>query len=173
MKKVIIIVVSIIILVLCFGGKVIDAINAKKCYGEYYRGVPVTGMINVSWVNIPKDYNEKIELSECAFIGKVKKIKETIYRNGVWINPFIISYDPYTIYEVEIIENIKGSNEINSSVEIMQMGGINKFNKSASLVNGIIRLEDSKIYKFFPQKIELDEKSYLDVTKPCLIENVN
>ena len=59
MKKVIIIVVSIIILVLCFGGKVIDAINAKKCYGEYYRGVPVTGMINVSWVDIPKDYNEK------------------------------------------------------------------------------------------------------------------
>lgn len=173
MKKVIIIVVSIIILVLCFGGKVIDAINAKKCYGEYYRGVPVTGMINVSWVDIPKDYNEKIEFSECAFIGKVKKIKETIYRNGVWINPFIISYDPYTIYEVEIIENIKGSNEINSSVEIMQMGGINKFNKSASLVNGIIRLEDSKIYKFFPQKIELDEKSYLDVTMPCLIENVN
>ena len=55
----------------------------------------------------------------------------------------------------------------------MQMGGINKFNKSASLVNGIIRLEDSKIYKFFPQKIELDEKSYLDVTMPCLIENVN
>ncbi len=173
MKKVIIIVVSIIILVLCFGGKVIDAINAKKCYGEYYRGVPVTGMINVSWVDIPKDYNEKIELSECAFIGKVKKIKETIYRNGVWINPFIISYNPYTIYEVEIIENIKGSNEINSSVEIMQMGGINKFNKSASLVNGIIRLEDSKIYKFFPQKIELDGKSYLDVTMPCLIENVN
>lgn len=173
MKKVIIIVVSIIILVLCFGGKVIDAINAKQCYGEYYRGVPVTGMINVSWVDIPKDYNEKIELSECAFIGKVKKIKETIYRNGVWINPFIISYDLYTIYEVEIIENIKGSNEINSSVEIMQMGGINKFNKSASLVNGIIRLEDNKIYKFFPQKIELDEKSYLDVTKPCLIENVN
>ena len=173
MKKVIIIVVSIIILVLCFGGKVIDAINAKKCYGEYYRGVPVTGMINVSWVDFPKDYYEKIELSECAFIGKVKKIKETIYRNGVWINPFIISYNPYTIYEVEIIENIKGSNEINSSVEIMQMGGINKFNKSASLVNGIIRLEDSKIYKFFPQKIELDEKSYLDVTMPCLIENVN
>ena len=173
MKKVIIIVVSIIILVLCFGGKVIDAINAKKCYGEYYRGVPVTGMINVSWVDIPKDYNEKIELSECAFIGKVKKIKETIYRNGVWINPFIISYNPYTIYEVELIENIKGSNEINSSVEIMQMGGINKFNKSASLVNGIIRLEVSKIYKFFPQKIEFDEKSYLDVTMPCLIENVN
>ena len=83
MKKVIIIVVSIIILVLCFGGKVIDAINAKKCYGEYYRGVPVTGMINVSWVDIPKDYNEKIELSECAFIGKVKKIKETIYEQVI------------------------------------------------------------------------------------------
>ena len=62
MKKVIIIVVSIIILVLCFGGKVIDAINAKKCYGEYYRGVPVTGTINVSWVNIKKLKKQYIEM---------------------------------------------------------------------------------------------------------------
>ena len=173
MKKVrIFILIFIIIVFSLLFSKTVDIINSKKCYGEYYRRVPVTGNINVSWTNIPQNYDEKLELADCAFLGKVKNIKETLYRNGMWVKPFVKNYDIYTIYEVEVLENIKGDNEINSSIEIIQMGGINKNKKSATLINDAIRLVDNEIYKFFPEKIEFEGEFYLDVSKPNLIEIV-
>ena len=172
MKKIIIIIL-IFILIIFSVIKFIDLINEKTCYSEYFCRVPVTGKMNIAWMDSPQNYEEALEKADIAFICKVNRIKDTIYRNPVRINLFTISYDPYTIYEVEVLKNIKGNTEINSIMEVMQLGGINKNKKTATLVEDIEMLEENCYYKLYPIEIELDEIEYLDITNPFRVEKVN
>lgn len=172
MKKIKVIIIVIFILILIYFGIInfIDFVNSKKCYGEYFCDVPVTGKINIMWSDSPSNYEEALEEVEVAFICKVNRIKDTIYRNPVRINIFSVSYDPYTIYEVKVLENIKGNTEINSMLEVMQLGGINKNKKTATLVENIKMLEENCYYKLYPVKVELDGVEYLDITNPFRVE---
>lgn len=82
-----------------------------------------------------------VNISDYVFVAKVNKILRTDYRNPVeveiGIGQTIIQKDPYTIYEIEVIENLKGNLKTNEPIEFVQYGGINEDGESYSL------LEDS------------------------------
>ena len=72
------------------------------------------------------------------FVAKVNKILRTEYRNPVeveiGIGQSVIQKDPYTIYEIEVVENLKGNLKTNEPIEFVQYGGINEDGKSYSLL---------------------------------------
>lgn len=71
-----------------------------------------------------------------AFIAKIDGINRTEYRNPVQIEVDVAGlksktvYEPYTIYEITVIENLKANLVLNQSIELEQMGGIGE-NKEA------------------------------------------
>lgn len=71
-----------------------------------------------------------------AFIAKINGINRTEYRNPVQMETDAAGtksktvYGPYTIYDITVIENLKGNLVLNQSIELEQMGGIGE-NKEA------------------------------------------
>lgn len=62
-------------------------------------------------------------------VGIVKQILRTEYRNEVIIDNADnqeVFYDLYTVYEVEVIKNIKGNLGEAKIVELMRFGGLDK-----------------------------------------------
>ena len=78
--------------------------------------------------------------ADYVFIGKVMFEKETIYKNPVEKedekgNISVIT-TPYTIYEVENIENIKGNLRIGEVIPIQKAGGYSKDKRELVLYEG-------------------------------------
>ena len=68
--------------------------------------------------------------SKYIFIAKVNKVLRTEYWNPVEVevdeNTTTTLYDPFTVYSIDVIKNIKGELITSESIELMQYGGINK-----------------------------------------------
>lgn len=114
-------------------------------------GLPVyenSGIMAYNMSNI----NEAVGAVEYVFIAKINNIDRTEYRNNVEVeeNSFGILKkeitDPYTIYNVEVIENIKGDLIIGKNIELTQNGGLNKDQKSYSFFDGGSLLEEGQYY---------------------------
>ena len=79
---------------------------------------------------------EAIGTVDYAFVAKINSIKRTDYRNPVSIETVADGsltktlYDPYTIYDVTVIENIKGELTKTNNIELEQKGGLEKNEKS-------------------------------------------
>jgi len=73
--------------------------------------------------------------TDYTFIAKVNGIVRTEYRHPVEVpdspdgSRTKIVYDPYTIYDVTVIENIRGNLIKTKNIEIEQAGGLNKDGK--------------------------------------------
>ena len=71
-----------------------------------------------------------------AFIAKINSINRTDYKNPVEVeltadgSETMTIYDPYTIYNITVIENIKGNLIKNTEIELEQMGGLNNYEES-------------------------------------------
>ncbi len=57
-----------------------------------------------------------------------------------------IDNNPYTVYEIEVIENIKGGLILSKPIEFMQFGGLNKDKKSYTLVKNTSLLKKNEYY---------------------------
>lgn len=92
---------------------------------------------------------KSIGISDYVFVAKINKILRTEYKNKIEIKEDnvvkSINSDPYTIYQIEVLENIKGNLKINEPIELMQYGGLN---------------EDGKSYKFMDDGNLLNEGEY-------------
>lgn len=67
-----------------------------------------------------------------VFIAKVNKVIKTEYRNPMEVeltpdgSKTKVIYEPYTIYDITVIENLKGEIIENSNITIEQVGGVSK-----------------------------------------------
>lgn len=79
-----------------------------------------------------------VAYSDYVFIAKINKILRTEYRNPVEIisdtGPNIIQKDPYTVYEISVIENLKGELVVDRPIEFVQYGGINEDGETYTLL---------------------------------------
>lgn len=129
-KKIIlfIIIVSVII------GSFIGIYNSSNNESQLtYNNLPLTTS-KAMW-RFSTDTPEKaIGVSDYVFVAKINKILRTEYKNPVEIETGLFSKeivtDPYTVYEINVIENIKGNLKNTESIEFMQYGGINEDGKS-------------------------------------------
>lgn len=72
-----------------------------------------------------------------VFVAKINNIVKTVYdENDI----------PSTIYEIEVIENIKGNLPSNKTIELTQKGGLNKNKKSYTFYENAYLLEEGKEY---------------------------
>lgn len=72
-----------------------------------------------------------------VFVAKINNIVKTVYdENDI----------PSTIYEIEVIENIKGNLPSNKTIELTQKGGLNKDQKSYTFYENAYLLEEGQEY---------------------------
>lgn len=127
-------IITVLILAILFGS-VGGYLSIRNKY--FYEGKRV-------WISqASKNYDTSnpeiaVNISDYVFVAKVNKILRTEYRNPVeveiGIGQSVIQKDPYTIYEIEVVENLKGNLKTNEPIEFVQYGGINEDGKSYSLL---------------------------------------
>lgn len=120
--------------------------NTKEASVSYYNGLPVSD-IHASFAYDMSTPEKAIGAADYVFIAKIDKIVRTEYRNPVEIeiaadkSKTKIVSEPYTIYSVRVIKNIKGSLNTFENIEVQQLGGISESE------NEYFFLEDTKLLK--------------------------
>ena len=134
-KKVILFIIIVIIIIGSFIG-IYNSSNNEESQPTY-NNLPLT-TVQVLW-RFPTDTPEKaIGISDYVFVAKINKIIRTEYKNPIEVETGLFSKeivtDPYTVYEINVIENIKGNLKDTEPIEFMQYGGINEDEKSYTFI---------------------------------------
>ncbi len=166
MKKKVIITVSFLAIFVLLGILYFkNNFSAKTT--KTYRGLPVD-YFHATYAYDTSTLRKAIGSSNYVFIGRINKIIRTEYANPVEIEVDTENtetvYDPYTIYSVNVIKNIKGNLITNESIELMQFGGINYDKKSYSFLENSEYLNDDEYYILMPTTI--GENGLLEVSNP-------
>ena len=128
MKKIKIILV--IILVLEVGVIMLNKIN------QSFEHLPVE-KIKGSMVYDMSTKEKSIGAVDNVFVAKINNIVKTVYdENDI----------PSTIYEIEVIENIKGNLPSNKTIKLTQKGRLNKDQKSYTFYENAYLLEEGQEY---------------------------
>ncbi len=89
---------------------------------------------------------ETVGIADYVFVAKVNSIKRIDYRNPVTTSIIKTTYDPYTIYDITVIENIKGELIKTENIELEQKGGLEKDGKSYVFPEGMGLLNVGEYY---------------------------
>ena len=123
-------VILIIILVLEVGVITFNKIN------QNLENLPVE-KIKGSMVYDMSTKEKSIGAVDNVFVAKINNIVKTVYdENDI----------PSTIYEIEVIENIKGNLPSNKTIKLTQKGGLNKDQKSYTFYENAYLLEEGQEY---------------------------
>ena len=158
MKKInlkILILVSCIAITLSFC--TISCLNSVDTV-EFYNGLPVS-YSHASFAFDTSVPEIAVGASDYVFIAKINNILRTEYLNPVEIEinnegDTIIMSDPYTIYSIDVVQNIKGELITSKSIELMQYGGLNENGESYSFLEGGSLLKEGEYYILLPDAIE-------------------
>ena len=124
-------------------------ILSQKDNKNLYNGLPVSYSFGCYFYDTSTP-NKAVAVTKYVFIAKINSILRTDYFNPTEIKKVFfkkIDYDPYTVYDVDVIYNLKG--ELVNNVELMHYGGINKDKKSytfSSLNNDFKFLNTGEYY---------------------------
>jgi len=105
--------------------------------------------ISASYVINNDNYAELVGYYDYVFCGTVKEVLEIQYeetRIG-GDNPRV-DYEPYTVYRVEVLENIKGKLKKNKDVVLYKHGGLSKDQEYYLVMEGDCLPEVGKTYLF-------------------------
>lgn len=90
--------------------------------------------------------------ADYVFVGYVNRLTKTIYRNPVNIETkdggTSTIADPYTVYEVTVVKNIKGNLIQNQEIPILKEGGITQDKKEVQLYEDDTLPLEGKYYIF-------------------------
>lgn len=92
-----------------------------------------------------KNPKEVVGLGDYVFVAQVNEEIKTVHRNIKEIGTKKIGM-PYTIYTITVIDNLKGKIKKNTPIEFEKFGGVNIDNKSISLSEGDVMLEEGEYY---------------------------
>lgn len=116
---------------------------------ELYNNLPVTRAHGMKMYDTSTP-EKAIGISDYVFVAKINKILRTEYKNQIQIKDDnkvkTISSDPYTIYEIEVLDNIKGYLKTNEPIEFMQYGGLNEDGKSYIFMDNGELLNEGEYY---------------------------
>lgn len=139
---------------------------------DFYMGKPVTYTQTVQAFDTSTPA-KAIGTSEYVFVARIDKILRTEYKNEmeieVGLNEYATVSDPYTIYQITVIENIKGNMITNEPIEYMQYGGLNKDGKSYNFFEGCSLFNVGEYYVLISSPFEnngINEGSVSDFVIP-------
>lgn len=141
-------------------------------YSKTNKELPVYSS-SAMWMYDTSTPEKAIGISDYAFVAKINKVSKTIYKNPINIEITADGketktvYDPYTIYEITVIDNIKGEIITNKSVELMQYGGLNKDGNSYTFLENTKLLTPGNYYILLASV--WPEENILEVSEPTRI----
>ncbi len=114
-----------------------------------------------------------VGVCEYVFVAKIDKILRTEYKNEIemetGLNQYTTVSDPYTIYQITVVQNIKGNMVTNEPIEYMQYGGLNKDGKSYNFFEGCSLFNVGEYYILISSPFEdngINEGSLSDFVIP-------
>lgn len=119
---------------------------------EDYKNLPIS-YTAASYAYDTSTPEKAIGLADYAFVAKINGIvrteyryPSTVYRDG----EEKVVYDPYTVYSVEVIDNIKGEVIKTKNLEVVQHGGITSDGSQIVLMEGMDLLKVGEYYILLP-----------------------
>lgn len=157
------IIISLALILFCLGFVGYQNYISKQ-NATLYRGLPVE-YTHATFAYDTSTLTKAIGSSDYVFLCKVNKIIRTEYKNPVEVEVDTettkIVYDPYTVYSITVVKNIKGNLQTDSEIELMQYGGINYDKKSYTFLEGSEYLNEGEYYVLMPDAIS--EKGEIEV----------
>lgn len=119
---------------------------------EDYKNLPISYSA-ASYAYDTSTPEKAMGIADYAFIAKINGVlrteyrhPSTVYRNGEGQ----VVYDPYTVYSVEVIDNIKGEVIKTKNLEVVQHGGITSDGSQIVLMEGMELLKVGEYYILLP-----------------------
>lgn len=128
----------------------ISVINA-----EYKRPV-----VCVDWAFDVSDKSKVAGFHDYVFVGEVKKVVGTGYTDVTYYGGFDFDDNPFTRYEIRVLENIKGELTKNKDIPLTKHDGVHYFGKRASMFEGDSLPDEGECYIFI---CRADEKGELNI----------
>lgn len=131
----------------------VNNVSYSKEYKESdYKELPIE-YSSASYAYDTTTPEKAMGVADYAFIGKVTGVLRTEYRFPTTVyseEGEKVLYTPYTVYSVEIIENIKGELVKTNNIEIVQHGGITSDGEKIELMEGMKLLNAGEYYILLP-----------------------
>lgn len=116
----------------------ISVINA-----EYKRPV-----VCVDWAYDVNDKNKIAGASDYIFVAEVKKVVGTGYTDVKYYGGFDFDDNPFTRYEIRVLENIKGELITYKDIPLTKHDGVHYFGKKVSALEGDRLPDEGECYIF-------------------------
>ena len=148
-KKYFIVIISLILLCILMG--IIVGKYTTKTSNDLalYNNLPINN-VHSTFMYDTSTPEKAIGASDYVFVAKVNQILRTEYKNPVTIETGLLTSKvistPYTIYSINVIENIKGELITTDSIEFMQYGGLNEDGESYTFFEGGELLNEGEYY---------------------------
>lgn len=131
----------------------VNNVSYSKEYKESdYKELPIE-YSSASYAYDTTTPEKAMGVADYAFVGKVTGVLRTEYRFPATVyseEGEKVAYTPYTVYSVEIVENIKGELVKAKNIEVVQHGGITYDGKKIELMEGMKLLNVGEYYILLP-----------------------
>ena len=158
-KKIVVVTVSIVtvLLVLLVGVRVSMKLFADKLESEIFPLKDPISVINseykrpvvcVDWVYDINDKRKVAGASDYVFVAEVKKVVGTGYTDVKYYDGYDFDANPFTRYEIRVLENIKGELITYEDIPLTKHDGVHYFGKSVSALEGDNLPDEGECYIF-------------------------
>ena len=149
-------------------GFVISGILLYNTGKKYYKNLPVY-TASPMYLYDTSTPQKAIGISDYVFVAKIKKIVGTRYLDESTDKNKKASLkedsSPYTLYEIEVIKNIKGQLNTEEPILFTQFGGLNKDGKGYTLIEGVNLLTENNYYLILSNTIKMDGEIILEASE--------
>lgn len=145
MKKILTVAFSVLLSI------AITGCNSASNNIKFYDSVSLSSEIPVVYNDacFIVDVNKPAEVvgwGDYVFVAKINKEIRTEYSNLRKNENETVTGKPHTVYDITIVDNLKGNLIKNESIEFIKHGGVNYDGASISLLEGDQLLESGKYY---------------------------
>ena len=147
-KKIVLItigIVAVLLIGLLAEGSIATKLFADKLEGKIFPMKDPVSVINteysrtvacVEWVYDIGDKNKVVGFNDYVFVGEVKKVVGTGYSDVDFSDGLRMFSQPYTQYEIRVIENLKGELVTDRDIPLTKHDGAYLFGKRVSMMDG-------------------------------------
>ena len=147
-KKIVLIttgIVAVLLIGLLAEGSIATKLFADKLEGKLFPMKDPVSVINteysrtvacVEWVYDIGDKNKVVGFNDYVFVGEVKKVVGTGYSDVDFSDGLRMFSQPYTQYEIRVIENLKGELVTDRDIPLTKHDGAYLFGKRVSMMDG-------------------------------------
>lgn len=157
-KAVLITVIIVAVLSVVFiAGKISAEIFKEKLESEIFPLKDPISVINseyqrpvvcVDWVYNVNDKNKVAGAADYVFVAEVKKIVGTGYSDVRFYDGFDYDDNPFTRYEIRVLENLKGELITYKDIPLTKHDGVHFFGKRVSALEGDKLPDEGECYIF-------------------------